>query len=100
MVSEQCYHSLHMIQVVVLNHFCPGTKEAASACNHSLMKLVTPEDDEDEEEGVSTPPKQDSPPKTEADGNGECFSLIGVCLPWASTNHCSLSYILLLFSHP
>ncbi|XP_046889925.1 protein VAC14 homolog [Hypomesus transpacificus] len=46
-----------------------STKEAASACNHSLMKLVTPEDDEDEEEGVSTPPKQDSPPKTEADGN-------------------------------
>uniref|UniRef100_A0A8C7KQU4 Protein VAC14 homolog n=1 Tax=Oncorhynchus kisutch TaxID=8019 RepID=A0A8C7KQU4_ONCKI len=27
-----------------------STKEAASACNHSLMKLVTPEDDEDEEE--------------------------------------------------
>uniref|UniRef100_A0A8D2ZLM9 Protein VAC14 homolog n=1 Tax=Scophthalmus maximus TaxID=52904 RepID=A0A8D2ZLM9_SCOMX len=27
-----------------------NTKEAASACNHSLMKLVTPEDDEDEEE--------------------------------------------------
>uniref|UniRef100_A0A672R7E0 Protein VAC14 homolog n=1 Tax=Sinocyclocheilus grahami TaxID=75366 RepID=A0A672R7E0_SINGR len=27
-----------------------STKEAASACNHSLMKLVTPEDDEDDEE--------------------------------------------------
>ena len=69
-----------MIQVVVLKHSFPGTKEAASACNHSLMKLVTPEDDEDEEDGVSTPLKQDSPPKTEADGNGEWFSLNVVCL--------------------
>ncbi|XP_066504721.1 protein VAC14 homolog [Hoplias malabaricus] len=31
-----------------------NTKEAASACNHSLMKLVTPEDDEDEDDTHST----------------------------------------------
>ncbi|XP_035275120.1 protein VAC14 homolog [Anguilla anguilla] len=45
-----------------------NTKEAASACNHSLMKLVTPEDDEEEEEkgqvGGDTPTREDSPPKT------------------------------------
>ncbi|XP_026182024.1 protein VAC14 homolog [Mastacembelus armatus] len=49
-----------------------NTKEAASACNHSLMKLVTPEDDEDEEErNGSTRPlsREDDQPKTEADGN-------------------------------
>uniref|UniRef100_A0A672R6D6 Protein VAC14 homolog n=1 Tax=Sinocyclocheilus grahami TaxID=75366 RepID=A0A672R6D6_SINGR len=36
-----------------------STKEAASACNHSLMKLVTPEDDEDDEESQtkSSPPE-------------------------------------------
>uniref|UniRef100_A0A8C9S2V0 Protein VAC14 homolog n=1 Tax=Scleropages formosus TaxID=113540 RepID=A0A8C9S2V0_SCLFO len=33
-----------------------STKEAASACNHSLMKLVTPEDDEDDEESQGFPP--------------------------------------------
>uniref|UniRef100_A0A4W5KH44 Protein VAC14 homolog n=1 Tax=Hucho hucho TaxID=62062 RepID=A0A4W5KH44_9TELE len=50
-----------------------STKEAASACNHSLMKLVTPEDDEDEEETVSgdSQPREDSPPKTEGDTNGK-----------------------------
>lgn len=31
-----------------------NTKEAASSCNHSLMKLVTPEDDDDEEEEVKS----------------------------------------------
>ncbi|KAM9785167.1 protein VAC14 homolog [Syngnathus typhle] len=40
-----------------------NTKEAASACNYSLMKLVTPEDDEDEEEersaSVESPSKED-----------------------------------------
>ncbi|KAM3864254.1 protein VAC14 homolog [Diretmus argenteus] len=47
-----------------------STKEAASACNHSLMKLVTPEDDEEEEErGGGTPSREDSPPKIEGDGN-------------------------------
>lgn len=48
-----------------------NTKEAASACNHSLMKLVTPEDDEDEDRGGSagTPPKADGQSKTEADSN-------------------------------
>ncbi|XP_019896155.1 protein VAC14 homolog [Esox lucius] len=48
-----------------------STKEAASACNHSLMKLVTPEDDEDEEVAgdSDSPPRADSPPKTEGDTN-------------------------------
>lgn len=48
-----------------------NTKEAASACNHSLMKLVTAEDDEDEDEegdaGSST--ETEGPSKTEADGD-------------------------------
>ncbi|XP_008327808.1 protein VAC14 homolog [Cynoglossus semilaevis] len=47
-----------------------STKEVASACNHSLMKLVTAEDDEDEEEEKSastgSPPGQ---PKLEGDSN-------------------------------
>ncbi|XP_008289379.1 protein VAC14 homolog [Stegastes partitus] len=50
-----------------------NTKEAASACNHSLMKLVTPEDDEEEEDEKSgstgSPSREDGQPKTEADGN-------------------------------
>ncbi|XP_056144292.1 protein VAC14 homolog [Lampris incognitus] len=49
-----------------------STKEAASACNHSLMKLVTPEDDEDEDEergSTQSPPKGESPSKSEGDGN-------------------------------
>ncbi|XP_063053232.1 protein VAC14 homolog [Engraulis encrasicolus] len=48
-----------------------STKEAASACNHSLMKLVTPEDDEDEEETKTqlTPPQDSSPPKSQDDEN-------------------------------
>ncbi|KAL4630309.1 hypothetical protein GN956_G15730 [Arapaima gigas] len=46
-----------------------STKEAASACNHSLMKLVTPEDDEEEEESQvsDTLAREDSPPKTQED---------------------------------
>lgn len=48
-----------------------NTKEAASACNHSLMKLVTPEDDEEEEEEGSgstvSPSKEDCQLKTETD---------------------------------
>lgn len=46
-----------------------NTKEAASACNHSLMKLVTPEDDEDEDKGEGTPSEADGPSKMEADSN-------------------------------
>lgn len=50
-----------------------NTKEAASACNHSLMKLVTPEDDEDDEEEKSgstvSPSREDGQTKTEVDGN-------------------------------
>lgn len=49
------------------------TKEAASACNHSLMKLVTPEDDEEEDEEKSgstgSPSREAGQPKTEADSN-------------------------------
>ncbi|KAJ8346198.1 hypothetical protein SKAU_G00303910 [Synaphobranchus kaupii] len=51
-----------------------STKEAASACNHSLMKLVTPEDDEEEEEGgqvSATPTREDSPPKTQEELTSE-----------------------------
>uniref|UniRef100_A0A672R6Q5 Protein VAC14 homolog n=1 Tax=Sinocyclocheilus grahami TaxID=75366 RepID=A0A672R6Q5_SINGR len=49
-----------------------STKEAASACNHSLMKLVTPEDDEDDEESQtkSSPPGDGTPSKKESDLNG------------------------------
>lgn len=46
-----------------------STKEAASACNHSLMKLVTAEDDEEEEGSASTPAETDGLSKTEVDGN-------------------------------
>ncbi|KAK0131733.1 Protein VAC14 [Merluccius polli] len=52
-----------------------STKEAASACNHSLMKLITPEDDEEEEEeeegdktATGSPPHGDRP-KAEGDSN-------------------------------
>ncbi|XP_076000110.1 protein VAC14 homolog [Genypterus blacodes] len=50
-----------------------NTKEAASACNHSLMKLVTPEDDEEEEEdrtgSTVSPSREDSQLKTETDSS-------------------------------
>lgn len=49
-----------------------NTKEAASSCNHSLMKLVTPEDDEEEEEEVkseSTGSPTREVPKTQSDGS-------------------------------
>ncbi|KAM6973512.1 protein VAC14 homolog [Aplochiton taeniatus] len=48
-----------------------STKEAASACNHSLMKLVTQEDDEDEVGGGNSesPAQEDTPAKTEGDSN-------------------------------
>ncbi|XP_061605176.1 protein VAC14 homolog [Phyllopteryx taeniolatus] len=40
-----------------------NTKEAASACNYSLMKLVTPEDDDDEDDersgNVKSPARED-----------------------------------------
>ncbi|XP_061556335.1 protein VAC14 homolog isoform X2 [Phycodurus eques] len=40
-----------------------NTKEAASACNYSLMKLVTPEDDDDEDDersgSVESPARED-----------------------------------------
>lgn len=43
-----------------------STKEAANACNHSLMKLVTPEDDVEEAGVGSEPPQQDdTPPRTQ-----------------------------------
>lgn len=49
-----------------------NTKEAASSCNHSLMKLVCPEDDDDEEdevksESTSSPSREE--PKVQPDGN-------------------------------
>lgn len=58
-----------------LNKPSPGTKEAASACNHSLMKLVTPEDDEDDEESQtkSSPPGDGTLSKKEGDLNGRFF---------------------------
>ncbi|XP_059391860.1 protein VAC14 homolog [Carassius carassius] len=48
-----------------------STKDAASACNHSLMKLVTPEDDEDDEDSQtkSSPPGDGNPSKKEGDLN-------------------------------
>lgn len=48
-----------------------STKEVASACNHSLMKLVMPEDDEDDEESQtkSSPPSDDVSSKKEGDLN-------------------------------
>lgn len=42
-----------------------NTKEAASSCNHSLMKLVTPEDDDDEEDEVKSE-STSSPSREEA----------------------------------
>ncbi|KAK1163577.1 hypothetical protein AOXY_G17101 [Acipenser oxyrinchus oxyrinchus] len=43
-----------------------STKEAANACNHSLMKLVTPEDDVEESGAGSELPQQDNtPPRTQ-----------------------------------
>uniref|UniRef100_A0AAY4DUM5 Protein VAC14 homolog n=1 Tax=Denticeps clupeoides TaxID=299321 RepID=A0AAY4DUM5_9TELE len=48
-----------------------STKEVASACNHSLMKLITPEDDEDEDtQSTVSPPREGSPPKSQDDLNG------------------------------
>nr|XP_057906250.1 protein VAC14 homolog [Doryrhamphus excisus] len=47
-----------------------NTKEAASACNHSLMKLVTPEDDDDDDEdekSTESPSREDSLSKAEPD---------------------------------
>uniref|UniRef100_A0A8C2FY65 Protein VAC14 homolog n=1 Tax=Cyprinus carpio TaxID=7962 RepID=A0A8C2FY65_CYPCA len=48
-----------------------STKEAASACNHSLMKLVTPEDDVDDEESQtkSSPQSDGSPSKKESESS-------------------------------
>uniref|UniRef100_A0AAY4DU86 Protein VAC14 homolog n=1 Tax=Denticeps clupeoides TaxID=299321 RepID=A0AAY4DU86_9TELE len=47
-----------------------STKEVASACNHSLMKLITPEDDEDEDtQSTVSPPREGSPPKSQDDLN-------------------------------
>ncbi|KAK3565129.1 hypothetical protein QTP86_033380, partial [Hemibagrus guttatus] len=47
-----------------------NTKEVASACNNSLMKLVTPEDDEDDElQTMSSPVSTDTGSKTEVDLN-------------------------------
>ncbi|XP_076878203.1 protein VAC14 homolog isoform X2 [Brachyhypopomus gauderio] len=47
-----------------------STKEAAGACNYSLMKLVTPEDDEDEEpQSTISLPNKDTATKNEGDLN-------------------------------
>uniref|UniRef100_A0A6Q2YJF3 Protein VAC14 homolog n=1 Tax=Esox lucius TaxID=8010 RepID=A0A6Q2YJF3_ESOLU len=72
-----------------------STKEAASACNHSLMKLVTPEDDEDEEVAgdSDSPPRADSPPKTEGDTNGP--GSIPVWLFGISCKSLGISWLLL-----
>ncbi|MGH0142862.1 UNVERIFIED_CONTAM: hypothetical protein FKN15_000441 [Acipenser sinensis] len=44
----------------------PSTKEVANACNHSLMKLVTPEDDVEEAgEGSELPQQDNTPPRTQ-----------------------------------
>uniref|UniRef100_A0A3B3SJA0 Protein VAC14 homolog n=1 Tax=Paramormyrops kingsleyae TaxID=1676925 RepID=A0A3B3SJA0_9TELE len=51
-----------------------STKEAASACNHSLMKLVTPEDDGDEEvdgQVSDTLHREDGPPKSQDELDSE-----------------------------
>uniref|UniRef100_A0A4W4EVD7 Protein VAC14 homolog n=1 Tax=Electrophorus electricus TaxID=8005 RepID=A0A4W4EVD7_ELEEL len=48
------------------------TKEAAGACNYSLMKLVTLEDDEDEEpQSTTSLPSKDTANKKEGDLNGD-----------------------------
>lgn len=61
-----------------LNQLYKGTKEAASACNNCLMKLVTPEDDEDEEiQSVTSPVSTDTISKNETDLNGE--SELNIC---------------------
>uniref|UniRef100_A0A8C1ISI2 Protein VAC14 homolog n=1 Tax=Cyprinus carpio TaxID=7962 RepID=A0A8C1ISI2_CYPCA len=58
-----------------------STKEAASACNHSLMKLVTPEDDVDDEESQtkSSPQSDGSPSKKESDLNGKSLICCVLC---------------------
>ncbi|XP_054615716.1 protein VAC14 homolog [Dunckerocampus dactyliophorus] len=58
-----------------------NTKEAASACNHSLMKLVTPEDDDEEEEdekSTESPSREDGLSKTEADSGDALNASQGV----------------------
>ncbi|XP_037112649.1 protein VAC14 homolog [Syngnathus acus] len=51
-----------------------NTKEAASACNYSLMKLVTPEDDEDEEEERSGSAESPSREDKVDDGGGDVLN--------------------------
>lgn len=54
--------SLHLV--------APGIKEVANVCNLSLMKLVTPEDDESDD--TSQLPSQEEPPSyQEATDHGE-----------------------------
>uniref|UniRef100_A0AAY4DU96 Protein VAC14 homolog n=1 Tax=Denticeps clupeoides TaxID=299321 RepID=A0AAY4DU96_9TELE len=48
-----------------------STKEVASACNHSLMKLITPEDDEDEDtQSTVSPPREGNSLNTSQDSVG------------------------------
>lgn len=53
-----------------------GIKEAANVCSQSLMKLVTPEDDEPDEpkpvvQRQADPNPEDSVAKQEGTGSGE-----------------------------
>lgn len=58
-------------------HQWTGIKEVANVCNQSLMKLVTPEDDEPDEpkpvaQRQTEPNPEDSLPKQEGTDSGEC----------------------------
>lgn len=61
---------------MLLTSVDPGIKEVANVCNQSLMKLVTPEDDEPEEpkpvvQRQADPNPDDSLAKQEGTGSGE-----------------------------
>lgn len=61
---------------MLLTSVDPGIKEVANVCNQSLMKLVTPEDDEPEEakpvaQRQVDPNPDDSLAKQEGTGSGE-----------------------------
>uniref|UniRef100_A0A671PRK8 Protein VAC14 homolog n=1 Tax=Sinocyclocheilus anshuiensis TaxID=1608454 RepID=A0A671PRK8_9TELE len=70
-----------------------STKEAASACNHSLMKLVTPEDDEDDEESQtkSSPPSDGTPSKKEGDLNGKISTRSLICSVLCSSDRSAVT---------
>lgn len=61
---------------LLLTSVDPGIKEVANVCNQSLMKLVTPEDDEPDEprpvvQKQADPNPDDSLAKQEGTGSGE-----------------------------